>query len=176
MRNGLKLFEKFENLYLEVCVPDEHRKRFEKDYALRTGRGPKDIDGYNTRHRSKKYNAWGIEFRIYFKTSVDWVVDSLKKLGFHTEISEKLIAVEFNNEHPENGYKHRVTNQELFWWLVDYGYRLGENLAVSYDYYQMKKHLLELSYIEKPIIPMVDIFQQESEDPIFEAEMLAAVA
>jgi hypothetical protein len=170
MRNGLRLFEKFESVYLEVCVPDEHKQRFEHDYGLRTGFTPQSyVDGYNTRHRKKKYNAWGIEFRVYFKNSCDFLIDSLSKLGFHTEISDKLIAVEFNGEHPEHGYKHRVSNQELFWWLIDYGYRLGENQPISYDYYLMKKHIKEME-----VEPLFDINNYESENPIDEAMLLVA--
>lgn len=167
MAKGLKLFEKFENVYLEVCVPDEHKARFEREYVIRSNSSAKDIDGYNDRHRTKKYNAWGIEFRVYFKTSVDWVVDSLKKLGFHTEISDKLIAVEFNGEHPEHGYKHRVSNQELFWKLIDYGYRLGENKAISYNFHLMKEHIRTMDFE-----PLFNINQHESENPIVEAKML----
>lgn len=174
MRTGLKLFENFDKVYLEVCVPDEHRKRFEKEYALRTQADALGIDGYNTRHRKEKYNAWGIEFRVYFKTTVDWVVDSLKRLGFHTEISDNLIAVEFVNAHPKHGYKHRVTNQELFWWLVDYGYRLGENNTMPYELYQLRQALIAMRDRRKEIIPTVNISVIESENPIDEAKILAA--
>jgi hypothetical protein len=169
MKNGIKLFEKFDNLYLEVCVPDEHKQRFEQEYSLHAKDSAKNTDGYNDRHRTKKYNAWGIEFRVYFKTSVDWVIDSLTKLGFHTEISDKLIAVEFNGEHPEHGYKHRVSNQELFWWLVDYGYRLGENETISYDFYLMKEHIRTMDFKA-----LFNINQIEMENVIVEAKMLAS--
>ena len=174
MKTGIKLFENFDKLYLEVCVPYEHKKRFENDYALRTNyKLNNEVDGYNTRQRRKKYNAWGIEFRVYFKTSIEWIVESLQKLGFHTEISEKLIAVEFNNQHPEHGYQNRVSNQELFWWLVDYGYRLGENNSIPYEFYQMRKTLETLSKQRKQIVPTLNIIEIESENPIEEAQLLA---
>jgi len=171
MRKGIKLFENLEKCYLEVCVPDDDRERFENDYAIHSLQSPKDIDGYNNRQRKTKYNAWGIEFRVYFKTSADWIVDSLKKLGFHTEISDKLIAVEFNNQHPQNGYKHRVSNKELFWWLIDYGYRLGENNAIPYDYYLMREALKAYQHSKK-LLQHIDINQIEAENPTVEAEML----
>ncbi len=177
MSTALRLFQNFEKCYLEVCVPDRHRKRFELEYALRTkGNSPKCQDGYNTRDTKKKYNAWGIEFRVYFKTTTDWLVDSLKKLGFHTEISDKLIAVEFINDHPDHGYKHRITNVEFFWWLVDYGYRLGENDSISYDLYNLRDTLKKMRDRKTELIPMVKTILIESENPIEEARMLAALA
>jgi len=91
-------------------------------------------------------------------------------LGFHTEISDQLIAVEFNAEHPNNDYKNRVTNQELFWWLVDYGYRLGENYAIPYDYYLMKKYIGEMEYQ-----PLYNIHNIETENPIDEALCFAMI-
>jgi len=170
MKRGIKLFEKFDSLYLEVCVPEEHKKRFEFDYCCKTNLTPTYyVDGYNTRHRKKKYNAWGIEYRIYFKSDCDFLIDSLAKLGFHTEISDNLIAVEFNAEHPENGYKHRVSNQELFWWLIDYGYRLGYNESISYDYYCMLNHIKEIE-----VKPLYEIHNVESDNPIEEALLLVA--
>ncbi len=170
MKKGIKLFEKFDSVYLEVCVPDEHKKRFETDYTMQTGFTPQGyVDGYNTRHATKKYNAWGIEFRVYFKSNCDFLIESLSKLGFHTETSDKLIAVEFNSEHPDNGYKNRVSNQDLFWWLVGYGYRLGENCAINYDYHLMKKHIHEMI-----IEPLYNINSFETENPIEEAMLLVA--
>jgi len=155
-----------------VCVPDEHRKRFEHEYTIRSAQNPQDKDGYNTRHRSCKYNAWGIEFRVYFKTATDWVVDSLKKLGFHTEISDKLIAVEFIGNHPEHGYTHRVTSQELFWKLVDYGYRLGQQDSIPYQQYEMQCALQEMKTKRFTIIPMIHV---EAENPVVEAKMFAEI-
>ena len=171
----IKLFENFDKVYLEVCVPDEHKKRFEKLYATKAKENPKRKDGYNDRHRSCKYNAWGIEFRVYFKTSKSWIIESLRKLGYHTEISKKLVAVEFNGQYPNHGYTNRVTNQDLFWWLVEYGYRLGENDCIPYDFYVMRKTLEAMKDRKEYIIPTITILQIESENPVEEAKMLMEV-
>lgn len=177
MRKGLRLFECFDKCYIEVCVPDKDRQRFEHEYGLRVGeKTEQGLDGYHTRKRIKAYNAWGIEFRIYFKTKTNWLIESLKKLGFHTEVSDKLIAVEFINAHPEHGYTHRITNQELFWWLVDYGYRLGENAAIPFGIHLLREVLREMRNKKREIIPTVIINQRESEDPIFEAKLFGDVA
>jgi len=174
MNTALRLFERFDECYLEVCVPDKDRERFEHEYTLRTkGNSPKHTDGYNTRTAKSRYNAWGIEFRVYFKTTTDWLVDSLKKLGFHTEISDKLIAVEFLNDHPDHGYKHRITNVELFWWLVDYGYRLGENNTISFDLHNLRDTLKRMRDRKVDLVPMVSMILRESENPIEEARLLA---
>lgn len=172
MRKGLKLFGQFTKLYLEVCVPDEYKKRFEHEYTLRTGGNPKNIDGYNDRHRTKKYSAWGIEFRAYYD-GPDWLETSLRKLGFHTEISNKLIAIEFNTEHPDNGFTHRISNQELFWWLVDYGYKLGENNAIPYEFYLVRQALIGMKNKRTEIIPTVGFNLIEAENPVYEAQLLA---
>ena len=133
MKNGLKLFENFDKLHLEVCITDKDRARFENQYVLATGQNPKGQDGYYERMLQNKKDAWGIEYRIYFKTSKNWVVDSLIKLGYHVETQiKKIITPELNKAHPDHGYQLRIANAELFWWLVDYGYRLGENNSIPY--------------------------------------------
>ena len=134
MRKGIKLFEKFDNIHLEVCITDKDRQRFENQYVLRTeGENPKGKDGYYERMLHKKEDAWGIEYRIYFKTKTDWLIDSLSKLGYYVEQPKHMIAIELDKHHPNHGYKLRVASTELFWRLVDYGYRLGENATIPFE-------------------------------------------
>jgi len=169
MRKGLKLFEHFDNIHLEVCITDKDRSRFEKMYGLATGQSSKGKDGYYERMLHNKKDAWGIEYRIYFKTSTDWVIDSLKKLGYYVEQPKHMIAIELDKHHPNHGYELRVASTELFWWLVDYGYRLGENTSIAFDYYLMKKHIEEIKSK-----PLYNINYIESENPIEEAFLLVA--
>jgi hypothetical protein len=133
MRNGLKLFEKFDNIHLEVCITDKDRPRFEKMYALATGKSPKGQDGYYERMLNNKKDAWGIEYRIYFKTKTEWLIESLTRLGYYVEQQrKKMITCELDKCHPDHGYKLRIASTELFWRLIKYGYRLGENTSIAY--------------------------------------------
>ena len=174
MKNGLKLFQNFDKLYLEVCITDKDRQRFEKMYITKASENPKGQDGYFERRLNNKQEAWGIEYRIYFKTSKLWVLDSLKKLGYYVEKPKHMIAIELDKAHPQHGYMLRVASTELFWWLVDYGYRLGENNAIPYEFYEMRKTLQTMSERKKQIIPNVDIKQIEILSPVCEAQMLVA--
>jgi hypothetical protein len=133
MKSRLRLFEHFDNIHLEVCITDKDRARFEKMYADATGINAKGKDGYYERMLHNKADAWGIEYRIYFKASEDWVIESLTKLGYYVESPKHMIAIELDHHHPGHGYKHRIANVELFWWLVDYGYRLGENVSIPFE-------------------------------------------
>jgi hypothetical protein len=137
MRKGLRLFEKFDKLHLEICITDKDRARFEKQYSLATGESAVGKDGYYERELKNKKDAWGIEYRVYFNTNTDWVVDSLTKLGYNVEQDpKKFVSIELNQHHPNHDYKFRVAAAELWWWLVDYGYRIGENEKIPFEVYQ----------------------------------------
>ena len=106
MKKGLKLFENFDNIYLEVCITNKDKIRFEKMYAVATGESPKGKDGYFERMLHNKIEAWGIEYRIYFKTAKDWVLDSLKKMGYYVERPKNMIAIELQKHHPNHNYNN----------------------------------------------------------------------
>lgn len=169
MKKGLKLFEHFSQVHMEVCITDKDRERFERMYLSATSENPAGKDGYYERMLHDKNQAWGIEYRIYFKVSDDWVIDSLKKLGFYVEQPKHMIAIELDKHHPDHGYKLRIANTDFFWWLIDYGYRLGENNSIPFDLYELREYLRNKK--EKPLF---DINTIEAENPIFEAMLLSA--
>ena len=129
----IKLYQNFEELFLEVCITDKDRARFEKQYFEKSFTSPVGKEGYLDRMLRDQDSAWGIEYRVYFKTSKSWVLDSLKKLGYYVEKNVKnIISPELDKVCPNHGYKLRVANKDFFWQLVDYGYRLGKNQGISY--------------------------------------------
>jgi hypothetical protein len=130
-KNGLTLFSKFSRLHLEVSVNKEDKDKFNCLYGVKTG---ESVNGeVNKRYRTGEYKSWGIAYRIYFD-GPDWIVDSLNKLGYHVEKGRKMVdSNDFHQKNPDNGYTKRISNAELFWYLVDFGYRLGENSPIPIE-------------------------------------------
>lgn len=99
------------NVLMEVELPKKRRQDFSDRYYAATGKRP------NGQHFQSQEDKWGVECRIYFDAPAA-VIANLKKAGYHVE-------------HRSTGYgsdrPYRVNSQELFWDLVDQGYRLGIN-------------------------------------------------
>ena len=169
----LKLFEKFNECFLEICITDKDRARFESLYLAATGQTPNKEDGYWERDLHNKADAWGIEYRIYFKTKTSWLIESLAKIGVRVEQPKHMIAIELGKHHPEHGYKLRIANSDFFWDMVRYGYRLGKNKTIPYQQYEMNCALQEMETKRFTIIPMIQV---EAENPVDEAKMFAAIA
>jgi len=166
----LKLFEKFNQCFLEICITDKDRARFERLYLAATSETPNKEDGYWERDLHNKADAWGIEYRIYFKTVTPWLIESLNKIGVRVEQPKHMIAIELGKHHPEHDYKLRIANSDFFWQMVKYGYRLGENDSITYEEHEMKCALKKMETKTFTIIPMIHI---EADNPIYEAKMFA---
>lgn len=110
---SLTLYGRFDRLLLEAEVAPQSQDEFSSRYASATGQ-----DAFATEHCQIQPDKWGIECRIYFDAP-DWVVDSLEKLGYHVE---DRLGGGYRSD-----YGYRINNQEFFWHLVEYGYRLGPN-------------------------------------------------
>lgn len=113
---ALTLFGKFTRLLLEAEVAPTSENEFVVRYMQIAGVSPKASP-----HYQRQDNKWGIECRIYFD-GPDWVVESLNKLGHHVE------------DRAGGGYRadyaYRINSQQLFWQLIEHGYRLGPNQPV----------------------------------------------
>ncbi|WP_428938702.1 hypothetical protein [Fontivita pretiosa] len=112
----LTLFGKFDRLLLEVELAPTSRADFDDRYKAITGENPVTSDYYKVQN-----NKWGLECRIYFDAP-HWVAESLGTLGYTVE------------SRPGGGYRSeyqfRVNSQNLFWQLVQHGYRLGPNAPI----------------------------------------------
>ena len=113
---SLKVFGKFRRLLLEVEVTAESRSEFQTRYTMATGITPPVSTHYQIQD-----NKWGCECRIYFDAE-EWVVQSLERLGYTVENRE---GGGYHNE-----YEYRINSQELFWRLIEHGYRIGENAPI----------------------------------------------
>lgn len=172
-RTALRIFSKFTNLILESRVGKGRYKDFTRQYGIRTG---ESCNG-DTITRTDS-SAWlnSLDTKIYFDAP-DWVIESLRKLGFHV-LQGIVVSLKktYTGEKYKNidNCKYSISNNELFWWLVDYGYKLGENNPIPYELYQLRQTLIAMRDRVKEIIPKVKITVIESEDPIYEAQLLAA--
>lgn len=130
-KNGLTIFSKFTRIHLEASVNKEDKDKFNQLYGVKTG---ESVNGeVNGRFRTSEYKSWGIAYRIYLDAP-DWVIESLEKLGYHVEQGKTMVdSGEFHKKNPDNGYTKRISNAELFWFLVDFGYRLGENAPIALE-------------------------------------------
>ena len=125
MGKGLKLFSKLTNIYLQVEVIPSQIKDFRLKYAIKTGDNATESMGYFGRVKGK--TAWSTAYRVFFDVTDVWVVESLEKLGFHVTKDSKGFSTCNNDINTE----FLVSNVELFWKLVDYGYKIGYNKTIS---------------------------------------------
>ena len=100
------------------------------DYKDHTGENPVIEQGFFVGKQGTK--TWGFGFRVFFEPKEDWVIESLYKIGYEAT---------FNKKHPYNNleFPFLVSDEELFWWLIDYGYRLGENEPILFEEYEKNK-------------------------------------
>jgi protein subunit release factor B len=101
----------FNSLFLEVEVHPSKVKDFEEKYLEKTGESASYQEGFQAQS-----NKWGTECRIYFNAPEETV----KKLEENYNISKASRG--YRDE-----YDYRINSQELFWNLIEKGYRLGSN-------------------------------------------------
>ena len=106
-----QFYQAFGSIRLEAEVPPKSQAGFEKKYSDITGSWPPAGPEYQSQS-----NKWGVEARIYFNGTVD-LLDELADRGF--QVTE--------NATYRKEYAHRINNVDLFWDLVDAGFRLGDN-------------------------------------------------
>lgn len=168
MRKGLKLFGAFEKIFLEARIGTKVKNEFIKKYSCATGENGSDENAFMVRTK----NGWpgAIDTKAYF-AAPDWVVESLRKLGF------RVVKRQIEMHKYEGGLKEypwKVCSNELFWWLADYGYTLGENNTIPYEFYLVRKALEAMQNRKQEIIPMVRIALVEADNPVYEAQLLVA--
>ena len=167
-KNGLKIFEQFKGVFLEARIGREATEKFQQAYGVVTGECTGVDADASSPCFTRKRTGWpgAFELYVYFEAPI-WVVESLKKLGYNV-FKRKIEMYKYEGGLKE--YSWKVSSCELFWYLVDYGYRIGKNAAISFDQYLVRKHLQNMEYT-----PLFDINYIESENPVYEAKMLAAI-
>jgi len=103
---------------------------FRKEYGKRTGENPVDKQGFFVRKPGP--TAWGVAYRIFFEPEEDWVNESLEKIGYHITSNNVFCPYE------DIKFPFLISSEDFFWWLVDYGYRLGDNEAILFKQYEMR--------------------------------------
>lgn len=99
---------------LEAEVAASRMRSFQQRYQRLTGVMP--TVGHRHGLLSVTGNKWGAETRVYFNAA-DPVVVALRSLGFHIE--------EGRTYNPK--FQYRINTKEIWWALVEAGYRLGNN-------------------------------------------------
>lgn len=113
-----------------VEVSSAKKDEFIKKYGDITGDNPVEKQGFFV-IKSKKRN-WGQDYRIFFDPKETWVVNSFKRLGYESSPVGKSCPYD------EIALPSLISSEELFWWLVEYGYRIGDNEPISFDDYEKK--------------------------------------
>jgi hypothetical protein len=160
MSTALKVFSKLTNVYLQAEIIPAHLQKFKNKYILKTESSPTSF--FN---RKKGKTAWGDAFRIFFDTTEVWAIESLEKLGFHVTKDGNGFSV----CNKDIKTKNLVTNEDLFWKLIEYGYRLGNNASIPFELHEIRNHLREL---RQESLNIFNINNHESENPIDEAILL----
>jgi hypothetical protein len=110
---NIEIFNEYvKDFFLEVEVTEQKSKEFETMYHERTGLFPTQGSGYQIQS-----NKWSTEFRVYFNT-ISGNLDGLSNCDVH---------IEKGGRPYKSNYIFRINNPDLFWLLVDNGYRLKEN-------------------------------------------------
>lgn len=103
---------------------------FEKEYSKRTGENPVQEQGFFVGRKGSV--SWGADYRIFFEPKEEWVVESFDKINY------ELTSVKKKCPYEDIDFPCLISSEELFWWLVDYGYRLGDNKPIQFDEYEKK--------------------------------------
>jgi hypothetical protein len=160
----LRTFEKFDSIILEVYGhqhnDNKQNRKIAEKYAMLTG------DRFITEDNSFFFRetTWQDQFRVYFNAP-DETVENLRKLSIH--VIDHKTPQSFAKSRYNQDCKYYFSNMYWFWQLVKYGYRLGQNKSISYEWATMKYHLQNFKLPE-----LYHICKKETENPITEAQML----
>ena len=115
---ALKIFGKFDQILLEAEVAPASEKEFVTKYKKLTGNNPSQSSHYQIQD-----NKWGVECRIYFNAP-KLVMENLKNF-YHVE---NRVDEGYRTE-----YEYRINSHNLFWGLIEYGYRIGKNQPIPFS-------------------------------------------
>jgi hypothetical protein len=174
MRTGLRLFGAFDRIVLEARVGPDRYDSFANEYSLATGESCRTDCAFITR-----YNGWdnALDAKIYFDAP-EWVVESLRLLGFYVMEAGNTHRMYYQSQYSsaqEKPYGYSVSSNDLFWWLIGYGYRLGENEIISFELHELREHLHDLEAQYQGIVPHVHLNLIEAENPVVEAKMFSKI-
>jgi len=162
----LRIFGQMENVIVEMYGCNNNSKNIAK-YEVLTGESFskwQQIAFYD-----RKDKNWQNVFKIYFDGS-DRVIESFKKLGINIRENNSPDGL-FERIYGAKKPNYVMANNYWFWKIIQFGYRLGGNKNISYDTYLLKEHLKNLINFDFEPFKIKKI---ESENPIFEAQLLAA--
>ena len=158
----LKFMGMFENVLMEMYDRTDNSELV-KQYGRMTGENCISVDNAFF----ARENSWKRNVKVYFDAP-QLVVDNLRKLGVNVRKNHipKSVA---NGKYGVKKHKYVIANLYWFWKMVEFGYRLGVNNGISMELYSMRKTLRK-GYNND----MFSIKAIESDNPIFEAKMLAS--
>jgi hypothetical protein len=155
-----------ENVIVEMYGCNNNSKNISK-YEILTGNNFSKWQ--QTAFYDRKNKNWQNVFKIYFDGS-DRVIESFKKLGINIRKNNSpdgLFERIYNAKKP----KYVMSNNYWFWKIIEFGYRLGANKNITYETHIIREHLKSLIQWDNTIF---EINKHESENPIFEAQLLVA--
>lgn len=130
-RTGLPMFAHFTKIILEARVVEASHDGFVQKYGVRTGESCRE--GVLIRSDSSAWK-YSVDTKVYFDAP-DWILDNFKMLGIHVTkgVVCSLKKVCSGEQHKNiDQCRYTISSNEFFWWLVDYGYRLGENAPIPF--------------------------------------------
>jgi len=129
-RTGVRFFACFSRIILESRVGPDQFEPFITKYGVRTGEGCRDHKSLITREGGWDY---ALDTKVYFDAP-EWVIENLAAIGVHVLKGKKhrMFYVSLYPSAVKEPYQYSISNNEFFWWLVDYGYRLGENDPIPF--------------------------------------------
>ena len=130
MSKGLKCFSRFDRVFLDVRAGKDRIKDFVRTYGVKTG---ENVRNNKTLILRNDKSAWAgsLDCKVHFDAPA-WVVDSLRVLGINVLVDAWPKFLQGQNIEVQP-CKYSVSSNELFWWLVDFGYRLGENSTIPVE-------------------------------------------
>ena len=165
MKNGLKIYGAFKGIFIEPRIGAAAKDRFVREYGSRTGEDVTKSESFMVRSKNGWQNAQ--DTKMYFDAP-QWVRDSLGKLGYR--VTKRQVDM-FKYKGGLQEYPWKICSNDLFWRLIDYGYRSGRNNAIPYESYELRRKLEFYTFREPAIIPQCDIRIVEADNPIYEAQM-----
>lgn len=130
----LRVLGNFTDVVLEAYGSDDNDAFFNR-YGVLTGQSVNEEAFVD---RAGKKGGWKNQFRVYFNIDEDFV-ESLRKMGFNVMENKTPQSITDLHEDDKTVFKYIVSNSDMFWMMVEFGYRLGGNEPISWQQYETAK-------------------------------------